>query len=141
KKNTQAPESALNREPLARRGFQGAVARISSKNRDSERCVANTNFDRLDGTNPGRDSPVAHRELGTLKSKRACASAEIGPQARVGPGELFGKDPRLRDDGDEVGVAGPAGQDMHVNVVRHSGARGAADVEPEVEPVRVVLRL
>src|SRR5207249_9072252 len=72
---------------------------------------------------------------------RAGSSAEIGPQARVGPGELFGKDPGLRDDGDEVGVAGPAGQDMHVNVVRHSGARGAADVEPEVEPVRVVLRL
>jgi hypothetical protein len=63
------------------------------------------------------------------------------PQALVGAGELFGQDPCFRQGGNEVRVSRPPGQDMHVQVVIDSGTGSPADVESEVETIRVILAL
>ena len=70
----------------------------------------------------------------------ACSSQperlENGSEPLGGHRELFRQHARLADDGHEVGVAVPAWDDVHVQVVEDPGARGLAEVDAHVEAVR-----
>jgi hypothetical protein len=81
------------------------------------------------------------REAGHAVSRRAdvCSGAEIGAEAVVRCGKFLGEDARLGHDGDKVGVTNPAGNDVHMEVVGDTCARGTAEVEAEVEAVGAVL--
>src|ERR1700719_1476611 len=56
-------------------------------------------------------------------------------QALPGGGEIFRQDAGFADDGHEIGVAGPAGEHVLVEVVGYSGAGGFAEVDAGVEAV------
>src|SRR5262245_540820 len=67
----------------------------------------------------------------TRVTKAACVSerpkfmgsaqvGEGGAQARAGFVQFLGKHARLANDGHEVGVAIPAGHDVHVQVIQHA---------------------
>ena len=71
--------------------------------------------------------------------RRARGSRKIREKARIRARKLLGKHPRFGDYGDEAGVSGPAGQDVHVQMMGDAGTGGAAEVEPEVEPVGMIL--
>ncbi len=58
----------------------------------------------------------------------------------VGKGEVFGLDAGLGDSGHEVGVAGPARQEVQVEVAGDAGAGAAAQVHPKVVAFGVVVR-
>ena len=47
-------------------------------------------------------------------------------------------DADLADGGHEVGVAGPARQDVHVEVFGDSGSGGASEIHADVEALRAV---
>lgn len=50
----------------------------------------------------------------------------------------FGHGTRLADCGDEVDVAEPTRQDVHVKVTSHAGTGGFAQIHSDVEAVRVI---
>ena len=56
----------------------------------------------------------------------------------VGGGQIFGFDASFGYYGHEVGIAGPAREDMEVEVAGDAGASGAAEVHAEVVAVRVI---
>src|SRR5919107_4679221 len=66
------------------------------------------------------------------------SALEAAAELVVGGAEVFGDDAGLADGGHEVGVAGPAREDVKVQVVRDARARGLAEVHAEVEAVRAV---
>ncbi len=47
-------------------------------------------------------------------------------EARVGDAEFFGVDAGFGDDGHEIGIAEPAGEDVEVQMAGDAGAGGAA---------------
>ena len=55
-------------------------------------------------------------------------------QARIHRGEGLGEHAGLADDGHEIGVAGPAGDDVGVEV-RDAAAGGGAEIETDIEGV------
>lgn len=65
----------------------------------------------------------------------------MGEQALVSLGELLGQNSRLRHDRNKAGVAGPTRQDMHVQVVIDPRAGHSAQVETEIESIRMVFVL
>ena len=68
-------------------------------------------------------------------------SGEVGEKALIGPGQFLRQDASFGDDRDEIRVAGPARQDVHMEVVSHAGAGGASEVKPHIVAVGPVLDL
>lgn len=61
-----------------------------------------------------------------------------GRELAVGFGEVFRVHTGFTDDGHEVRIAVPAGQDVHVDVSRNTGSGHRADVKAEVQSVAAV---
>lgn len=55
----------------------------------------------------------------------------------VGGLEIAGVDPGGTGGGHEIGIVGPAGDDVDVEVLRNTGAGGGAKIEPNVKPLRL----
>lgn len=66
--------------------------------------------------------------------KRPCAGRELA----VGFGEVFRVHAGFADDGHEVRIAVPPGQDVHVDVSRNTGSGHRADIKAEVQSVAAV---
>lgn len=59
-------------------------------------------------------------------------------QLVVGLLEIFGNDAGLAHDGNEIGVAFPAWNDMQVKMSGDACSRASSDVQSDVQPIRVV---
>lgn len=66
------------------------------------------------------------------------ASVERFAQALPGYSQVFGEDTGFADGGHEVGVTGPAGQGVEVEMSGDAGATGFADIHAKVEAMRLV---
>ena len=56
-----------------------------------------------------------------------------GFEFAVGFGELFGEDAGFSDDRQEVGIADPAGEQVHVDVFGNTGSGCLAQVHPDID--------
>ena len=66
---------------------------------------------------------------------------EVGKETIIGAGQGFRKDARLCQNGYKVRVTPPPGQHMHMEMVGNPGAGRPTEVEPKIEPLRLVFCL
>ena len=73
--------------------------------------------------------------------RRRAQAVKAAMQALVGFVQIFGKNPRFADRGDETDVARPARQHVHVNMAGDACAGALADVHSDVQPLGFVFGL
>ena len=118
--------------------------------------------DRDDGREHGRARPAPeqqvtearnqpgerHQHRQRQRASRSPAAAQqpladtlappVSHELPVGVAEILGDHPDAAAHRHEAGVPAPARHDVQVQVVGDAGARGLAEVQPEVEPMRLV---
>ena len=63
---------------------------------------------------------------------------EIGEQSLVSSSEFLRKDAGFTHHRNKVRIADPAGKHMHVQMMFHAGAGGAADIKSHIESVGMI---